>query len=457
MTTANQIGLDSNIDEVEHWRPGRPVEAGPVVVRTHATDEAVLDRFDALFAGFPTATGRRASRSVGRWAAPRDGDEVDVRIQTIDWTPSPAIPASRHYDLWIGDQPRLRTNELREVEDRVLANLNRWVLDREPERLHLHAAGLCLGDTTVLLVGPSGAGKSTLTAYLVATGWAYLSDEMIGLEDDGTAIVAYRRPPSLKRGSWPFFAGVPSVPSPDDPRAVGPGFDRVHVPIHELEQALQASQASPPTSPPATSRPDLVVLVGHGEGPTRIEPISPLDMIEGLVGECLDLGRAGRAGFESLVGLVNSTPARRLHVGIGHDGLDEADRRVREALAEIVVPATPALIAPDPVEPPARADAAQTIAYAPAASLERWASVTGGGLLYDDETGALVQLDDAGFELFAWLAAGWSIEDTVARVGAGLEAAARADAVAGVEAFADALVGAGLLLDRAAAGTTVAP
>jgi hypothetical protein len=454
MTTANQIELDSAIGEVERWSTGRPVDAGPVVVRIHATDDEVRDRFDALLAGFPTAPGPRATRPDGRWCSPRDGDEVDVRIHSIEWTASSAVPPSRYFDLWIGDQPRLRTHELREVEDRVLANLNRWVLDREPARLHLHAAGLRLGAATVLLVGPSGAGKSTLTAYLVATGWTYLSDEMIGLDDGGAAVVPYPRPLSLKRGSWPLFAGVPSVPAPDDPPRGGPGGDRVHVPTGELAAAVAGVAPTPPSagsaSPHSTARADLVVLVGHGDGPTAVEPVSPLDMVEGLVGECLDLGRAGPAGFESLVGLVNATPTLRLHVGIGHDGLDDADHRLREAAAGIVAPVDPALVRPAIVEPPVPGGVVPTETYAAAASLERWACTTGGGLLYDDDSGALVQLDDAGFEMFAWLAAGWTIDATVANLGAGLDPAPRADAIAGLEAFAAALVEAGLLVGRAA-------
>jgi hypothetical protein len=45
--------------------------------------------------------------------------------------------------------------------------------------LALHAAGIGMGDSAMLLVASSASGKSTLAAALAATGWDYLSDDMI--------------------------------------------------------------------------------------------------------------------------------------------------------------------------------------------------------------------------------------------------------------------------------------
>lgn len=60
----------------------------------------------------------------------------------------------------------------------------------------LHAAGLAAPDGgVVVLVGRSGAGKTTVTRAL-ATAWGYVSDETVGIEDDGR-VHPYRKPLSV--------------------------------------------------------------------------------------------------------------------------------------------------------------------------------------------------------------------------------------------------------------------
>ena len=64
----------------------------------------------------------------------------------------------------------------------------------------LHSAGVVSPDarTGVLIVGPSGSGKSTLTLQLMASGWGYLSDDMVFLSRAGDGVEA--------RGFRRFFA-----------------------------------------------------------------------------------------------------------------------------------------------------------------------------------------------------------------------------------------------------------
>ncbi|WP_285135805.1 hypothetical protein [Microbacterium sp. lyk4-40-TSB-66] len=67
---------------------------------------------------------------------------------------------------------------------------------RQGEQWMLHAAGLAAPDGGVIvLVGRSGAGKTTAVSVL-ARRWGYVSDEAIGIDDDGR-VHAYRKPLSV--------------------------------------------------------------------------------------------------------------------------------------------------------------------------------------------------------------------------------------------------------------------
>ena len=61
----------------------------------------------------------------------------------------------------------------------------------------LHAGAVHRGDRCVILPGHSGRGKSTLTAWLVANGWQYLTDELVFLANDGS-VLPLTRPITLK-------------------------------------------------------------------------------------------------------------------------------------------------------------------------------------------------------------------------------------------------------------------
>ena len=64
-----------------------------------------------------------------------------------------------------------------------------------------HAAALAYDEQGVMLCGRSGSGKSTLTAWLVASGFEYLTDEVISYPLEGGEISGFCRSLVMKKGS----------------------------------------------------------------------------------------------------------------------------------------------------------------------------------------------------------------------------------------------------------------
>lgn len=103
-------------------------------------------------------------------------------------------PKDRLVELYFGDIPRERRRVARVylLTYALLAALRRCGL------YELHAAGVVepLTGASALLIGDSGSGKSTLTLRLAASGWHYLSDDILGLSRESDQVTAW----GLRRG-----------------------------------------------------------------------------------------------------------------------------------------------------------------------------------------------------------------------------------------------------------------
>lgn len=81
------------------------------------------------------------------------------------------------------------------------------------ERLHptmqfcamVHAGAVAFGENALVIAAPSGSGKSTLIAYLVARGFAYLSDDLAALGAHDHAVAPFPLPISVKPGAAPIL------------------------------------------------------------------------------------------------------------------------------------------------------------------------------------------------------------------------------------------------------------
>lgn len=96
------------------------------------------------------------------------------------------------HERWLFQVPDqlIEAQKLEEIEDLLsLALTTGW---RREGWVPLHAAGLTIGDRSIILCAPSGGGKSTLTAALIRRGWRALGDDklLLKLEDGGEPLVA---------------------------------------------------------------------------------------------------------------------------------------------------------------------------------------------------------------------------------------------------------------------------
>ena len=170
------------------------------------------------------------------------------------------------YETHIGGSRCTLGPDLRKHDTGIASSLNRLLLDHEPDLLHLHAGAVACGDDGVVLLGSSGSGKSTLTAYLVRSGWTYLTDEMLALEPDPLRLRPYPRPLTLKKGSWALFPEIPEVKAAAEVADARP-LTRLELPPSELGATVADSQvaiallvsvqwvdAEPSVTPPLTDR-----------------------------------------------------------------------------------------------------------------------------------------------------------------------------------------------------------
>jgi hypothetical protein len=77
----------------------------------------------------------------------------------------------------------------------------------------MHAGGVVLDGTGVILPGDMEVGKTTLVTGLLQAGADYLSDEAVGVGLTDTDLRGYAKALSLDPGSWPLFPSLePVVP-----------------------------------------------------------------------------------------------------------------------------------------------------------------------------------------------------------------------------------------------------
>ena len=333
-------------------------QIGPLAVTFASSDSVVVARFAELYGAFDS----EASESAGD--ASMQGSIV-VSVERSD-----SVEAEPEWVAEVDGTVCRRSVHLALIEEAVTRRINRLVLDAESDRLHLHAGAVANADAVVLVVGTSGSGKSTLVTRLVADGWSYLSDEQMGVVEGGR-LVPYPRPMTLRRPSWPL---LPSLV----PEGLDEAIERYEVAPSRLNTGIARGAVVP----------DLVVTPDISRTDTVVEPLHAAAALAALFQDTLDLERAGRAGFDRLLEIATSAPMIRI-AGTTLDATVDAivtaleQSRPAPTIVATITPVDAAIVAPT-----ARA----------------WQFSDGSAVVYDDRSGALAQLDGAGFAAWEVLA-----------------------------------------------------
>ncbi len=111
------------------------------------------------------------------------------------------------YTLTIDDQLRYGSVDPANVLDHLVAWCNREAVLSRVGEVNIHAAAVVPPGRAgcAILPAPPGAGKTTLAAAACAAGFGYLSDELVSLDEHGTAH-GYAKPLTIKAASRPLIA-----------------------------------------------------------------------------------------------------------------------------------------------------------------------------------------------------------------------------------------------------------
>lgn len=232
--------------------------------------------------------------------------------------------------------------------DWVVWDCNRAAVAATPSHLLFHAGGVQAAAGGVLLPGPSGSGKSTLVAALVARGFRYLSDELVGLSPGGR-LLPYPRALSLEpsgrralgdAAGWPRPCEVPTQavqPTDGEPEAHrereapdalgGPQEPEAQAGAGETWHV--APDAIRPGAVGRSCRPLVVVAPRYvGSGTTRLRSLSAAQAFVALATSTVNLGTHGHRGTRMLAALADRCACFSLDIA----DLGEACRLVEEVI-----------------------------------------------------------------------------------------------------------------------------
>jgi hypothetical protein len=164
--------------------------------------------------------------------------------------------------------------------------------------LHAGAARSPNGEV-VLLPATSGAGKTTLTAGLVRDGWAYASDEAVGVRAGSLVALSYAKPLVLDAASRAALGLLPSDAHNTAPSELAAEVELLNGEIGRVGR--------------------VVLPRFERDARLSVEQLAPADAIVGILEHALNLARVGQVGLDTLCQLALEVPVHRLV----HPGLEE--------------------------------------------------------------------------------------------------------------------------------------
>jgi hypothetical protein len=174
-------------------------------------------------------------------------------------------------------------------------------------RYSLHAAGISVGDSGILLAGPSGAGKSTLTIVLLQSlgkRAGFLGDDMVFLSAGARGIRMLGWPEPIAVGEWAQQRFPTLLPHMGSTATAG------------RKGQIAASQVAGAT-PALDARPEVIIFPRvTGEAKSVLIPISPDDaLLELAPNVLLTEATYSQAHLEMLGALAGQCRCYRLETG----------------------------------------------------------------------------------------------------------------------------------------------
>lgn len=169
----------------------------------------------------------------------------------------------------------------------------------------LHSAGLCTNDHGILIPGTSGTGKTTLALTLLRSGFDFLGDDAVLLNQTAGTVTALAFPEEVNvtdetAAFFPELEALRSVPR-------RPGFAKRQICVETSFGARPARQCTP----------RLLVFPRVGNtGSSDFQPITPAEAFLELVPNVvLTEPRSSQAHLDALARLAHQAPAWRLTTG----------------------------------------------------------------------------------------------------------------------------------------------
>lgn len=258
------------------------------------------------------ALGRRF---VVRCADPEVADHLHLLLAGLRVEP---VDGETDLAVLTGD---LESASIDQVITALIGTVNLWAVAAAEGQLLLHSGAVAdANGATTLLCGPSGSGKSTLTAALVQRDGGYVTDETTCLDPLSLRITPFRKPVSLKPGSFAAMAHLGPEPGSTAERCTGSQW---LVPPDALKGA---------DLPAGPLFPTLLVFPTHTSGsPVRIEPVRVAEAAYLLGSNSARLWWATGGSLEAVTRLARRVPAYRVAFDNTEDAVEAIEKLAAEA------------------------------------------------------------------------------------------------------------------------------
>ncbi|MFP3948802.1 MAG: hypothetical protein ACLFWG_08725 [Longimicrobiales bacterium] len=205
----------------------------------------------------------------------------------------------------------------------VEGGIARGLLRAASARVHLHAAGVRVGNSALLALGTRGAGKSSLALAWSVMGLPVLGDDVVFVDEVGRAD-SFRRlfkvdPELLEShgidpGTTPVWAEG-AAEAWFDPRAAG-GWSDGYVPVRAVVvlEGRIAEERDPFRSGGGGggSREGAAGRRGESPQPWSLASVEPAEALNDLLASVVWTGRSREASLDPLLALLDGCDAHRL-------------------------------------------------------------------------------------------------------------------------------------------------